>query len=150
MMARAGDERQEPQTGTQFRTWRLLQDGEPDSLHILTSLGAVSVCFTLDVGREIKGGLTGIALYNSDNLLLWGTSTPNFTISAGRWELVYNLAQLPLRPGSYHWLVSIFDDYGLVDLWHAVPMLVIDTDQLARAPEEWQGMLNLPWELEVQ
>ena len=145
IMARASDKRDDAEGRTQFVSWELL---DADAPHTLTTMGATAVVFTLDVQREIRNGLTGIALYSADNMLLWGTSIHNFAIDAGRHRLAYNLGGLPLRPGVYSWLVSIFDEHGLVDLWHAVPMMIVDTELLTQSSEDWQGLLNLAWAFE--
>jgi hypothetical protein len=62
---------------------------------------------------------------------------------------------LPLRPGVYTLVCSIFNhgnditEGRLVDSWHAVLPLVVDTTPLANPQERWAGVMNIPAELEV-
>ena len=53
---------------------------------------------------------------------------------------------MPLRPGPYSWLLSLFDDEGEVDMWDAVPELIVATESHQHYQDQWTGALNLPVE----
>ena len=92
----------------------------------------------------------GIAMYNTENVLLWGTALNMSSLRPGNLEFVYQLPSLPLKPGPYRWQVSLFDENGLLDLWDCSPDLLVATEPLAHAKDEWAGLLNLPSEFSVR
>jgi len=51
---------------------------------------------------------------------------------------------MPLRPGIYHWQVSLYEDGKLLDNWYCIPELVIATDPEGHHLDQWNGILNLP------
>jgi hypothetical protein len=93
-------------------------------------------------------GHHGIALYNHDRQLIWGTATDGIDLATGEHELCYTFPMLPLRPGLYTWLVSLYDG-DLVDAWDCYPEMVIATDPIAHKLDEWSGMLNIPTRFEI-
>ncbi|HKV26028.1 MAG TPA: polysaccharide ABC transporter ATP-binding protein [Candidatus Acidoferrum sp.] len=111
--------------------------------HTVSSLGPVAVRFTLDVRTPISRGHHGVALYSADRQLLWGRASTGLELSPGLHELSYEFPVLPLRPGPYLWLVSLFDDEGQVDLWEGVPEMVVATESFQHQLDEWSGILNL-------
>ncbi len=60
------------------------------------------------------------------------------------------LTDLTLPPGPYSWLVSLWDDGGLVDMWHCIPELVVATEPVTHPRDEWAGVLNIPYEFVVR
>jgi len=66
-----------------------------------------------------------IALYNSERALLWGSSSKDIDLNPGLYELVYEFPTLPLRPGPYSWLLSLWDDDGQIDMWDGVPDMLV-------------------------
>jgi hypothetical protein len=55
-----------------------------------------------------------------------------------------------VRPGVYRWRVSLHDDSGLVDIWDAIPEMVIATEPLAHREDERAGILNVSSSLSVR
>jgi ABC-type polysaccharide/polyol phosphate transport system ATPase subunit len=135
--------------GTQFTGWEILSPRSTEP-NVLTSLGPVKFRFLLRAHREIVNATHGIALFNSDMQLMWGTATFRMHLQPGGRELVYELPSLPLKPGAYHWRVSLYDDSGLVDAWDCLPRLVIGAEPVTHPLDSWQGILNVPYKLEVQ
>jgi lipopolysaccharide transport system ATP-binding protein len=120
-----------------------------DSPHILTTPGPVTVQFYLRVFEHLRCGIHGIALYNSDRQLLWGTAAYNLDLEAGVHILTYKFPSLPLRPGPYNWLVSLFDENEEIDMWEALPEMLVATDSHQHRLDEWSGILNLSTQFEV-
>ena len=56
---------------------------------------------------------------------------------------------LPLRPGRYNWLVSLFDEEDPFDEWHCTPEMIIATNDYQSRYDEWTGILNLAPQFEV-
>jgi hypothetical protein len=84
----------------------------------------------------------GIALRTMDGQIIWGHGSPNLEFTPGIHEIEYAISTLPLRPGSYQWLVSLYDEGGLVDLWECEPPLLVATKPVNRAVDNWSGILN--------
>jgi len=151
-MARGANNRTKQERVTNFKgrflNWEIsgLHGDDP---HTLTTLGPVTVKFHLKVSEHLRRGIHGIALYNSDRQLIWGTAAYNLGFDAGMHTLTYEFPSLPLRPGPYNWLVSLFDDIEEIDMWEAAPEMVVATESRQHRLDQWSGILNLPAHFEV-
>jgi ABC-type polysaccharide/polyol phosphate transport system ATPase subunit len=125
-----------------FLSWSL--DGSPNSLHTIYSPGAVRARFVLEVHAPVRHGHHGITLYNAERQIVWGWAADNLDFEPGVYDLVYEFPYLPLRPGPYSWMLSLWSDGQNVDMWEAVPDLVIGTENYQHSRDEWSGYLNLP------
>ena len=76
---------------------------------------------------------------------MWGTDVNSLDFDKGFHELVYKLPVLPVRPGSYFWKVSLFDDRGLIDMWDGIPELIVASQPVTHSRDEWAGILNVPY-----
>jgi hypothetical protein len=110
----------------------------------LKSLGPVKVKFAIEVNQPLRMLHHGIAIYNAENQLMWGTATNIASLEPGVFEFVYDLAVLPLKPGAYRWRVSLYDEHKLQDVWDCSPDLLIDTEHYGHVYDEWAGLLNVP------
>jgi lipopolysaccharide transport system ATP-binding protein len=128
-----------------FVRWEVVEP-RAEQPNQLTSLGPVRLKFVVQVTRPVQSGHHGIALYNVEGQLLWGTATDNLSLSPGTYQLVYVLPGLPLRPGPYVWRASLYDADGLVDVWDCMPDLIVCTEPLTHRRDEWAGILNVPYE----
>jgi hypothetical protein len=83
----------------------------------------------------------------------WGFDDLN--ISSGRHELALKVPMLPLKPGVYTVLCSLFNRGNnltggqSVDQWYATPPLVVATAPLAHPQDRWAGVLNIPADLQL-
>ncbi len=143
-----GDGRAERNHSTRFLSWRIAEpcNKEPN---VLDSFGSVTFESSLAVDKDIHGGVHGIALFNSDQQLIWATSVDKLELKSGSHTLRFRLPSLPLRPGVYHWDVSIWEGGFCFDRWTCVPDMIVGTQPVSHPQEEWQGLLNLPWEFRV-
>jgi ABC-type polysaccharide/polyol phosphate transport system ATPase subunit len=134
---------------TRFLNWRITEPVNKD-VHVLDGFGNVTFEFSLAVNEEIRDGLHGVALFNSDNQLIWATSVNKLNLNCGLHALRFRLPSLPLRPGVYHWQVSIWDSDQCLDHWTCVPDMIVGTKPVTHPEEQWQGMLNTPWEFQAE
>ena len=57
---------------------------------------------------------------------------------------------LPLRPGPYAWLVSLYDEMvEEVDAWDCLPEMVVAAQVHQHPLDHWNGVLNIPTELSI-
>jgi lipopolysaccharide transport system ATP-binding protein len=103
--------------------------------------------FRLRTVAPVTHGHHGIALFNSENLLLWAHAVDDISIGVGEHELTYSFESLPVRPGVYSWQLSLYEQGHLIDLWNALPPLRVHTKLLTHAADAWQGVLNIPFDL---
>jgi lipopolysaccharide transport system ATP-binding protein len=130
-------------TKAQFLRWEIVEPSG-EELHTLTSLGPITVKFTVDIHERIKG-FHGIALYNHDRQLVWGWATKeNLDFEIGTHDFCYTFPMLPLRPGPYAWLVSLYENGDMVDLWDCIPEMIVATEGYQHRTDEWNGILNVP------
>src|SRR5579863_811763 len=134
--------------GAHFVSWSIGESTEEAS-NILAHFGSVTFEFILAVDRDIHGGVHGIALFNSDQQLIWATSVDKLELTKGEHALRFSLPSLPIKPGVYNWHVSIWEDGCCFDQWTGVPDMIVGTEPVTHPHEEWQGLLNLPWEFQI-
>jgi lipopolysaccharide transport system ATP-binding protein len=138
-------------TGTKarFLKWEIVEPTSDDR-HVLTKLGPITAKFTVEVNEPIRKGHHGCALFNSDRQLMWAWATNGLQLQAGQNELCYTFPMLPLRPGPYYWQVSLYDEEEELDAWECVPEMIIATEGLQHADDQWNGVLNIPSEFVVR
>jgi hypothetical protein len=131
-----------------FLRWEIVEPNHAQT-NILSTTGPVELRFFLKVNRPIHNGVHGVALFNNDGQLMWGKDTNDLSFECGVYEITYKLPALPLRPSTYFWRVSLFDNYGLLDMWDCLPELVLATEPLTHSRDEWAGILNIPCKLSI-
>ena len=136
-------------SGTRFLSWEIAEPHNSES-NVLNDFGDVTFQFTISINREISLGTHGVALFNSEQQLIWATSVEKLTLPTGIHALCFRLPCLHLKPGIYHWQVSIWDGGKCLDEWTCVPDLIIGTTPVTHPQEQWQGLLNTPWEFRVR
>ena len=60
---------------------------------------------------------------------MWATSVNNLELNAGLHAL-RSTPSLPLRPGLYHWDVSIWEDGKCFDRWSCAPDMIVGRSPL--------------------
>jgi lipopolysaccharide transport system ATP-binding protein len=143
------DENTRSRGKARFKSWSILS-GSAESPRTLDSLGPVRVAFQLEVNEPINHANQGIALFNVDRQLIWAFSADDLSFESGTNEIIYEFPYLPVRPGAYSWQVSLWNDEGNVDLWDAVPELLVATENFQHSRDEWNGVMNIPCEYSIQ
>jgi ABC-type polysaccharide/polyol phosphate transport system ATPase subunit len=133
--------------GARFLGWTLGTSHQPRNT--IQGFEPVTVRFFLRIDRPIQSGHHGIALFNRDSQVVWGTANDDLSFSPGTYELVYHLP-LQLKPGSYRWQVSLFESGKFIDGVDLVPELSIETPPLGHRLDEYSGFLNLPYTFDVR
>jgi len=133
-----GDEK-----GSRFLTWCLL-NSDSGSDHLLSSEGPVRLRFRLELRSPVHHGHHGVTLFNSDRQIVWGWSVDELEIAPGLVDFEYEFPYLPVAPGAYSWQVSIWSDGQNLDLWDAVPEMLVATQNHQHRRDEWSGFLNVP------
>jgi ABC-type polysaccharide/polyol phosphate transport system ATPase subunit len=126
-----------------FHHWEIVSPGSQDA-HTLSTLGPVTIKFALEIFQRVELGHHGIALFNNDGQLIWGTAQDSMKLQPGNHHFCYGFPYLPLRPGSYSWRVSLYDAGELIDAWDCLPRMIVATAPLTHPTDEWAGVLNLP------
>ena len=125
-------------TKARFGAWRI-EGGQPGLPNLLTTLGEVTVRFAVEVHSSVTFGQHGIALFNSERQLMWAWAKGQLDLEPGPAEFRYTFPTLPLRPGSYSWQVSLWENGEVIDLWDCVPDMIIATEVNQHARDEWNG-----------
>ncbi len=126
-----------------FISWEITK-GQTTTPHSFTTLESVTLRFRLEVRQRVCHGTHGIALYNAERQLIWGRAEEGLELAPGIHDLFYKFPMLPLRPGAYWWLLSLWDDAGQVDMWDGIPEMIVATESHQHPRDEWSGVLNLP------
>jgi lipopolysaccharide transport system ATP-binding protein len=135
---------------TEFVNWSLT-GGEGELAHtVVDGDSPVSVTFRLHMARTVKNARHSVALYSSENVLIWAYEFDNLPLDAGFVDLTYRFPFLPLRPGVYHWDLSLWEDNNPLDRWSAVPPMRIHGQMWTHASEAWQGVLNVKFSMQLR
>jgi lipopolysaccharide transport system ATP-binding protein len=131
-----------------FIRWEILEPSGNEP-HILGTVQPVTVQVTVRVWQALNSAVHGIALYTHDRQLVWSWGTQTFTLNTGEHRFRYYFPMLPLRPGPYAWLVTLYDDGELIDSWDCVPEMIVTTELYQFPQDEWVGILNIPTRFEI-
>ena len=132
-----------------FLRWEIVEP-RVDQPHILSTLGPVRVNFAVQVGEPVRRGHHGIALFNADQQLMWAWATDDLQLEPGFHIFSYSFPMLPLRPGTYSWQVSLWEDKNLLEHWDCLPRMIIATEVHQHPQDEWNGVLNVPASFALQ
>jgi lipopolysaccharide transport system ATP-binding protein len=138
-----------PRVHNGFVSWEIVEP-RAENPNLLTTLGPVRMKFVLRLNKPVTDGHHGIALYNHERQLMWGWATNHFQLSEGTHEFHYSFPTLPLKPGLYNWLVSLYDHSREVDAWSCFPEMAIATEVHQHLRDEWNGVLNVPCVFGIQ
>jgi lipopolysaccharide transport system ATP-binding protein len=131
-----------------FMSWRIAgaDDGTP---YTVENFGETTVIFKLQVFEALHHVHHGIALYDSDRRLVWGLATDELEFEPGIHEVSYTFPVLPLCPKAYSWTVSLYEEGEHVDVYEAVPEMIVATQNFQHQKDEWNGYMNLPSTLSI-
>jgi len=145
---KSGDVAQRHKTKGRFLRWEITNP-DSDNRHTLNTLGPITVTFSVEVYDLLRKGTHGVALFNSDRQLIWGWAFYDKPIAPGVYEFSYSFPMLPLRPGSYSWAVSLYDDLDEMDAWECIPELIVATENYQHRWDQWNGILNIPTQFAI-
>lgn len=131
-----------------FISWEITEPRGQDS-HTIMNLAPTTAKFSVQLAEPLRNGHHGIALYGLDNQLIWANSFDGIHLPPGIHDFFHSFPMLPVRPGPYTWLVSLYNDGDLVDLWNCVPEMIVATDTYQHQDDRWNGLLNVPSEFRV-
>ena len=138
-----------PRIQNGFVSWEIVEP-RAENPCVLATAGPVRLKFVLRLSKPLADGHHGIALYNHEHQLMWGWAANHLQLAEGIHEFHYSFPTLPLRPGMYSWLVSLFDHGREVDVWSCMPEMAIATEPHQHLRDEWNGVLNVPCGFGIQ
>jgi hypothetical protein len=132
-----------------FVSWEIVEP-HGDNPHILTEISHTALKFTVEVNDKVSKGHHGIVLYDRDRNIVWGWATNDVELLPGEHEFRYAFPMLPLRPGPYAWLVSLWEEGRQLDAWECLPEMIVATEGHQHPRDEFSGVLNIPSAFEIQ
>jgi lipopolysaccharide transport system ATP-binding protein len=141
--------RTKTKTAAHFLGWEI-EGAAPESRHKLESFGPVTIKFALEVNTPIRQVHHGVVLYNHNREVIWGKGLDGLTLGPGRHEFSNRFPSLPLRPGPYSWYVTMWQDENLLDECELLPEMIVATENMQHARDEWNGVLNIPTQFETR
>lgn len=131
--------------------WEIAQTPLPGaSRHTLATHGPAAVRLFLDAPVPLRHAQLDISLYSAGRVLLWSRQITGLHLDPGRHSLLLRFPMLPLRPGSYDWSVTLWDDDYQPDRWDSFPSMIVATESFQHPLDEFAGPLNLPSEFSVE
>jgi lipopolysaccharide transport system ATP-binding protein len=131
-----------PVTKARFIRWEIA-GSSVDGPHILDTFDPVTIIFYVEIAESLRRCEHGVALYNAHHQLIWASAAADVTLETGIYAFSHSLPGLPLRPGPYHWQVSLLHETEMLDLWDCLPEMNIATPVRQHYMDEWNGILNL-------
>jgi lipopolysaccharide transport system ATP-binding protein len=142
---RSGVATSRPASKSRFVRWEI-SAGQGDEPHVLSTLGPVTVNFSVELARPLTNGEHGIALFGSERQLIWAQARQDLRLQPGAHTFSHTFPTLPLRPGIYQWQVSVLEGQEMLDLWEALPEMQVVAESNQHYQDKWNGILNLPTE----
>jgi lipopolysaccharide transport system ATP-binding protein len=134
---------------SQFVSWTV--DGaDADQSSTVRDDCRVSFRFRLHVRDPIRNAHHGIAMFNSENLLIWAYASTGLEFNAGYHDIRYTFPSLPIQLGAYRWQLSLYDGTDLIDLWDAFPLMHVQTPLRTHHSDAWQGVLNPQFSMGIE
>jgi len=143
-----GNAADRPAAKGRFLRWEIVEPKGTDP-NVLRKVAPTTVRFTIEVREAIRNGHHGIALFTQDRQLMWGWAKDGVDLQPGRHAFTYTFPLLPLRPGPYGWVVSLYEDEEEIDAWECLPEMIVATDPVTHPRDEWAGLLNIPSEFSI-
>jgi homopolymeric O-antigen transport system ATP-binding protein len=135
-------------TKASFVRW-WIDGAESDHSNFLTTLGAVTIRFEVEVRGPVRNGVHGITLYNGERQIIWGWAKEDVNMEPGTHQFCYSFPTLPVRPGPYSWMLSLWENGKILDMCDCVPDMIVDTEDYQHPQDQWRGFLNVPSRFEV-
>ena len=136
--------------GAQSRFYRWgIRESPLDHSNHLTTMGPVTVVFSLRVNEPVRGVQPDVGLVDRENRVMWAGSGATIDLEPGEHELEIMLPTLPLRPGSYRWWAGLSRAHGWVELWDCHPEMIVATDVYQHPNEKCSSVLNMPHEIAI-
>jgi ABC-type polysaccharide/polyol phosphate transport system ATPase subunit len=135
-----------------FTNWSIC--GHGNVIH--DGMSEVTFHFHLRLQYAISQGHFGVVILNDAGTILAGWGFDDIQIPPGNQEITLRTPSLPLRPGAYSVVCSIYNlgnnltGGHLVEQWHALPPLIIDTRPVSHAQDRLAGVLNIPAEYRLR
>ena len=126
-----------------FKGWSIVE-GPGKARHTLSHLGPVTLRVKVSVNELVKRGVHGITLYTTERQIVWGWAAYGLSLEPGEHEFVHRFPMLPLRPGPYTWMVSLWDDNEMLDMSDLSPEMIVAAESHQHPRDEWTGLLNIP------
>ena len=118
-----------PSGGGCFRGWKLGDEGNV----LKDSHETVELRFSLCLERAVSLGHFGVAIQNDASMVIAGWGFDRVSLPAGMAEVSIVPRSLPIRPGTYSIIASLFDGGNNltggrpVEIWQASPPLIVDS-----------------------
>ena len=135
--------------GIQFLKWEFVVEDDAPS-NVLQHFDPVSFRVVIHLPEPILKGSYAILLFDDAGRIIWHGLFELSGLQPGIFEFLHHLPMLPIKPGAYRWKAGVYDGNQWTDGWWALPELVVGTKPTSNAGDEFQGILNLPCEMEVR
>jgi hypothetical protein len=90
-----------------------------------------------------------MVMVNDEGRIVAGWAFDDLSVPEGCRQLILRLERLPIKPGNYSLQFSLFNRGNnlnggkVVEIWHALPGLVVTSEYYGHPQEQWSGMLNI-------
>lgn len=136
-----------------FTRWSVGEDSG-GMLFQTQSLKPLTLSFRLAVTELIKQAHFGLAIYSTDGQLIWAMKSHDvykeyLDFDRGSYEIKFKIPSLPLKEGHYMLKVSANTRLKQYDVWDVEPVIDVISKTESILPGRWQGIVNMPCEIDI-
>ena len=131
------------EVAAEFKGWEI-EGAEPDSRHKLESFGPVTIKFALQVNSPIRHGHHGIALYNHNREIVWGSAVDGLKLEVGAPRTSPRVPDVAACGRDVQLDRQLLGAVRPDDLCECVPELFVMTESHQHPDDRWNGILNFP------
>ncbi len=129
-----------------FFSWTI----EGKNTNILEEEGPFNLRISLRVKRAVYNGILRLVLKSADGQSVGGWGFFGVRLESGSYSVDCRFPFLPVRPGVYYWLASLWDGSSKVDSANLLPELIVAVPEHSRIDNDAAaGVLNLPCEMKI-
>lgn len=128
-----------------FLNWGFLDGG-----NVLRDPHAgVVMSIALNIPERVVAGHFGVVITNDEGRIVAGWAFDELNLAHGPARLNLELDGLPIKPGAYSLLFSLFNRGNnlnggkVLEIWHAVPRLIVNSEYFGHPQDRWSGPLNI-------
>ena len=103
----------------------------------------------INAPERVVAGHFGAVVSDDEGRIVAGWAFDELNLPEGPSRLHLELDGLPIKPGTYALLFSLFNRGNnlnggkVLEIWHAVPRLVVNSQYFGHPQSRWSGPLNI-------
>lgn len=130
-----------------FGRWQIRHSADS---HTLFTEGKFEIEMDLKIVNPLHYASYAIILKTKEGANIASWNKKALSLAPGNYQVNLKFPGLPVKPGIYYWYVSIWDGARKVDVTYCHPPLTVGVPSHSEVPQGWEGIINLPLEIDIR